>query len=80
MNGQAVNNLQDLVTAVQASKGQYLQFDLEYNQVGARVLPGCTALCLLPATQASWHAVVACCWPRASARGAAGSPSIPHSC
>jgi hypothetical protein len=43
VNGQAVNNLQDLVTAVQASKGQYLQFDLEYNQVGARVLPGCSA-------------------------------------
>ena len=42
VNGQAVNNLQDLVAAVQASKGQYLQFDLEYNQVG--LLPGdCTA-------------------------------------
>jgi hypothetical protein len=39
VNGQAVNNLQDLVAAVQASKGQYLQFDLEYNQVGGM----CTA-------------------------------------
>ena len=48
VNGQAVNNLQELVAAVQASKGQYLTFDLDYFQVGdvrtaCVVLPLCNA-------------------------------------
>ncbi|EFN53636.1 hypothetical protein CHLNCDRAFT_58432 [Chlorella variabilis] len=33
VNGQAVNNLRDLVEAVAASTGQYLEFSLEYNQL-----------------------------------------------
>lgn len=39
VNGQPVNNLGDLVAAVDGSTGPYLEFALEYNQVrgGGRV-------------------------------------------
>lgn len=33
VNGTPVNNLKDLVAAVAGSSGQYITFDLEYNQV-----------------------------------------------
>jgi hypothetical protein len=33
VNGQTVNNLKDLVAAVEGSTGQYLELSLEYNQV-----------------------------------------------
>jgi PDZ domain len=33
VNGQKINNLVDLVHAVESDKGKYMQFDLEYNQM-----------------------------------------------
>jgi PDZ domain len=32
LNGHAINNLSDLVEAVESSREKYLKFDLEYNQ------------------------------------------------
>ncbi len=33
VNGSKVNNLRDLVKAVESAPGPYIRFDLDYNQV-----------------------------------------------
>ena len=43
VNGQPINNLKDLVSVIGAATGQYISFDLEYNQVREAVRTGSTS-------------------------------------